>query len=200
MTEVEIMNNKKTFLELARYAIKRPGIDKLLDWLETTDFFEAPASTKYHEPYRGGLCEHSLVVYQKMSALNMAAPPSAQMSDESVTLCSLFHDACKAAFYKESTRNVKNETTGQWEKVPFYQVEDAFPYGHGEKSVFLLERFIRLTPLEAIAIRWHMGGWDEACRGGSYSCGKAFEMFPAALNLHLADLQATYQKEESTCK
>ncbi|SCJ34752.1 Uncharacterised protein [Anaerotruncus sp. 2789STDY5834896] len=107
------------------------------------------------------------------------------------------HDLCKANFYKVSTRNVKNEQTGKWEKAPFYQVEDQFPYGHGEKSVFLIERFIRLSTEEAVAIRWHMGGYDEAVKGGSYAQSAAFDKYPLALALHLADMQATHMDEIS---
>lgn len=103
---------------------------------------------------------------------------------------------CKAQFYKVSTRNVKNDVTGQWEKVPYYTVEDAFPYGHGEKSVFLIERFMRLKTSEAMAIRWHMGGFDDSARGGSFAISLAYEKYPLAVKLHLADLESTYLKEK----
>jgi hypothetical protein len=97
-----------------------------------------------------------------------------------------------------STRNVKNDETGQWEKKPYYSVEDAFPYGHGEKSVFLIERFMKLKPAEAVAIRWHMGGFDEAARGGSFAISVAYEKYPLAVKLHLADLESTYLREKHT--
>ena len=119
-------------------------------------------------------------------------------STESFAICALLHDLCKAQFYKISTRNVKNDETGQWEKKPYYMVEDAFPYGHGEKSVFLVERFMRLKPSEAMAIRWHMGGFDEAARGGSFAISLAYEKYPLAVKLHLADLESTYLKEKNT--
>ena len=106
------------------------------------------------------------------------------------------HDLCKANFYKKGTRNVKNEATGQWEKVPSYSVEDMFPYGHGEKSVFLIERFMKLKVEEAVAIRWHMGGFDDAVRGGSFALSGAFEKYPLAVKLHIADLEATYLLEQ----
>ena len=110
----------------------------------------------------------------------------------------MLHDLCKAQFYKVSTRNVKNDVTGQWEKVPYYTVEDAFPYGHGEKSVFLIERFMRLKTSEAMAIRWHMGGFDDSARGGSFAISLAYEKYPLAVKLHLADLESTYLKEKNT--
>lgn len=117
---------------------------------------------------------------------------------ESFAICALLHDVCKAQFYKTSTRNVKNEETGQWEKKPFYQIEDQFPYGHGEKSVFLIERFLRLKTSEAVAIRWHMGGFDEAVKGGSFSISLAFEKYPLAVKLHIADLESTFLHEKGT--
>ena len=93
---------------------------------------------------------------------------------------------------------MKNEATGQWEKVPSYSVEDMFPYGHGEKSVFLIERFMKLKVEEAVAIRWHMGGFDDAVRGGSFALSLAFEKYPLAVKMHLADLESTYLREHHT--
>ena len=119
-------------------------------------------------------------------------------NEESFAICALLHDICKAQFYKASTRNVKNEETGAWEKQPFYMVEDSFPYGHGEKSVFLIERFLRLKTSEAMAIRWHMGGFDESAKGGSFAISQAYERYPIAVKLHLADLESTYLREKGT--
>lgn len=145
-------------------------------WLEKTDFFTAPASTKYHLSVEGGLLEHSLNVYNRLLELvkneNLKRTGSNVVDErtlENVTICALLHDVCKVNFYKVAYRNQKNETTKEWKKVPYYTVEDKFPYGHGEKSVFLIERFIRLTVEEAMAIRWHMGGFDEAVKGGFYA-------------------------------
>ena len=119
-------------------------------------------------------------------------------SEESFALCALLHDICKAQFYKISTRNVKNEKTGQWERQPYYTIEDAFPYGHGEKSVFLIERFLRLKTSEAMAIRWHMGGFDDSAKGGSFAISQAYEKYPLAVKLHLSDLESTYLREKGT--
>lgn len=113
-------------------------------------------------------------------------------------ICALLHDLCKANYYKLGTRNVKNESTGQWEKAPYYSVEDLFPYGHGEKSVFLIERFMKLHVEEAVAIRWHMGGFDDAARGGSFAISEAYDKYPLAIKLHIADLTATYLMEHRT--
>lgn len=185
---------KQEFIDIYQKYVTREGADRLLEWLLKTDFFIAPASTKYHCACEGGLVLHSVNVYKTLRAKYFDEGDS----EESFALCALLHDVCKAQFYKVSTRNVKNEKTGAWEKVPFYQVEDAFPYGHGEKSVFLIERFVRLKPAEAMAVRWHMGGFDEAARGGSFAISNAYDKYPLAVKLHLADLEATYLVEHGT--
>lgn len=189
------MNNKEKFIEIYQNNIKREGADELLRWLLQTDFFTAPASTKYHCACSEGLLQHSLSVYDVMMKHHFNPEID---SHESFTICALLHDLCKAQFYKVSTRNVKNEKTGAWEKQPFYAVEDSFPYGHGEKSVFLIERFMRLKTSEAMAIRWHMGGFDEAVRGGSFSISLAYDKYPIAVKLHISDLESTYLCEKGT--
>ena len=189
------MDYKQKFIEYYQANIHREGADRLLEWLQTTDFFTAPASTRYHCACPSGLVQHSVKVYEVMMEKHFDPETD---SAESFALCALLHDVCKAQFYKISTRNVKNEKTGQWEKVPYYTIEDAFPYGHGEKSVFLIERFVRLKPAEATAIRWHMGGFDDAARGGNFSISVAYDKYPIAVKLHLADLEATYLREKET--
>lgn len=188
------MDHREEFLALFCQQVNRPGADKLLDWLDTTDFFRAPASSRFHCACEGGLVQHSLNVYHVLVDHFYTEGENL----ESYTICALLHDLCKANFYKVSTRNVKNDATGQWEKVPFYQVEDAFPYGHGEKSVFLIERFMKLRTAEAVAIRWHMGGFDDAARGGSFAISAAYDAYPLAVKLHIADLEATYLYEKGT--
>ena len=189
------MDYKQKFIEYYQANIHREGADRLLEWLQTTDFFTAPASTRYHCACPSGLVQHSVNVYEVMMEKHFDPETD---SAESFALCALLHDVCKAQFYKISTRNVKNKKTGQWEKVPYYTIEDAFPYGHGEKSVFLIERFVRLKPAEATAIRWHMGGFDDAARGGNFSISVAYDKYPIAVKLHLADLEATYLREKET--
>ena len=189
------MTNKEEVLQIYNEYVKRQGSQEFLDWLLKTDFFTAPASTKYHGACEGGLLLHSLNVYKTLRERYFE---EGKDSEESFAICALLHDLCKAQFYKVSTRNVKNDVTGQWEKVPYYTVEDAFPYGHGEKSVFLIERFMRLKTSEAMAIRWHMGGFDDSARGGSFAISLAYEKYPLAVKLHLADLESTYLKEKNT--
>ena len=187
LKSIEIESPKDRFIKAYNAAITRQGSKELLDWMLTTDFFTAPASSKFHSAYEGGLCDHSLNVYNVLIERYNDKKP-----DETYAIVALLHDLCKAEFYKATMRNVKNETTGAWEKVPYYTIEDKFPFGHGEKSVFLIERFMRLKVEEAIAIRWHMGGFDDAARGGSYAINGAFEKYPLAVKLHLADIEATY--------
>ena len=189
------MDYKERFEEIYRENISRSGSEELLEWLEKTDFFTAPASTKFHGACAGGLVQHSVNVYEVMMEKHFEEEID---SKESFAICALLHDLCKAQFYKVSTRNVKNETTGAWEKQPYYSIEDSFPYGHGEKSVFLIERFMRLKTSEAVAIRWHMGGFDEAARGGSFAISQAYDRYPLAVKLHLADLESTYLREKGT--
>lgn len=185
---------QQEFTEIFQKHVTREGADKLLAWLATTDFFTAPASTRYHCACECGLVRHSINVYKTLRSKYFEEDDS----EESFALCALLHDVCKAQFYKVATRNVKNETTGAWEKKPYYTIEDAFPYGHGEKSVYLIERFIRLKPAEAMAVRWHMGGFDEAVKGGCYAISEAYDRYPLAVKLHLSDLEATYLVEKGT--
>ncbi|MGE4548186.1 MAG: hydrolase [Intestinibacillus sp.] len=182
---------KQTFLDIYHKNISRRGADKLLEWMETTDFFTAPASTRFHAAYEGGLLQHSLNVYNVLIAKHYD-PVTDDL--ESFTIVSLLHDLCKAGYYTVSYRNSKN-ANGEWEKVPYYTVDDQFPYGHGEKSVYLIERFLRLKTEEAVAIRWHMGGFDDSARAGSFGLAHAYEKYPLAVKLHLADLEATYLHE-----
>lgn len=187
---------KDTVLQLLR-GVNRDGIENLIAYLEKSDFFTAPASTRFHLAEEGGLARHSLNVYfrllnivtsQKDTFGGMTEEEFAKLQD-SVVLCGLCHDICKTGFYKPGTRNVKNEKTGQWEKVPCYTIENSLPYGHGEKSVYMISGFIKLNRDEALAIRWHMGGFDDAAK--SYDLSTAFSMVPLASMLHAADLLAS---------
>ncbi|MBQ8000664.1 MAG: HD domain-containing protein [Ruminococcus sp.] len=186
------MTAKEEFIKIFTENVQRPGAKELLNWLQNTDFFTAPASTKYHCACENGLVMHSVSVFNTMMEKHFEEGVD---SVESFAISALLHDVCKAEFYKISTRNVKNELTGQWEKQPFYSIEDKFPFGHGEKSVFLIERFMRLHLDEAMAIRWHMGSFDDS---QGFTLSQAFEKYPLAVKLHLADLESTYLRERGT--
>jgi len=181
-----------TFMEVYRNNIHREGADALLDYLCRSDFFTAPASAKFHSAYAGGLAEHSLNVYHCLvdflSRDRVKEVYKIQVPPESAAIVALLHDVCKIGCYKAGTRNVKNETTGQWEKVPTFFYEDKLPYGHGEKSVYIISGFMRLTREEAMAIRWHMGfSGPEDTR----MVGQALRQYPLAFALHTADMEAT---------
>lgn len=179
------MENKELFLNTCKEIIKRRGIDQLLEWIEKTDFFTAPASTRFHGAYSGGLVEHSLNVFQRMYKHN-------QYSPETLAIVSLFHDLCKADFYTVDYKNVK-QPDGSWTKEPYYTINDKLPIGnHGDKSVFIVQRFVPLTAEEMAAIRYHMGAFQE---GDIKNIGNVFEKYPLALHLHIADMEATYLDE-----
>lgn len=171
---------KEEFIALLKQ-IDREGIDNLIDFLNRSDFFEAPASTRFHGCYKGGLLEHSMKVYEILKTKTE--------DSDSVKIIALLHDICKANFYKVDYRNAKNEQ-GVWEKVPYYTVDDTIPYGHGEKSVMMLSEFIKLTPEERYAIRWHMGFTEP--KELYTTIGQAYKKYPIALLVHEADLEATY--------
>lgn len=190
MNAIEDNKNKiRTIFET--YLSDRPGINNLWEWLEKSDYFTAPASTIHHGSYEGGLAEHSLNVCNILGEIYNTLLPN-QTPDDSQILVALMHDICKVHFYKKEFRNRKNEETGQWEKVEVYTYDDKLPLGHGEKSVIILQNFIHLSKEEMFAIRWHMGGFDNASRGGERAMSLAYEQCPLAVALHLADMAATY--------
>lgn len=190
------MSAKEEFIEIFNNNIKREGSDKLLEWLESSDFFTAPASTKFHSAKESGLVEHSINVYKRFIKLlecEFGENWTEKISLESATLIALLHDICKVNYYSVDYRNTKVD--GEWVKTPYYTVKDTLPYGHGEKSVYIACGFIKLTRLEAMCINWHMGGFDTRVMGGSYAISDAFYQYPIALLFHVADLEATYLDE-----
>lgn len=190
------MTAKEKFLEIYKNNITREGGESLLEWLETTDFFTAPASTKFHSNVEGGLVQHSVNVYNRFLSLlkqEYGESYTDKISDESVAIIALLHDLCKTNYYVVDYRNVKVDDV--WTKVPYYTVQDNLPYGHGEKSVYMISGFMKLNRQEAMAINWHMGGFDQRVLGGSYGICDAFYQYPTALLFHIADLQATYLDE-----
>lgn len=185
------MNRKEDFVRLFTEYIDRPGSDKLLEWLESTDFFTAPASTRFHGNYEGGLCEHSVNVWEELIRL-LKAYPEVRVTAETAAIVSLLHDLCKIGCYKQEMRNVK--VNNVWVQRPVYVFDEDFCYGgHGSKSVYLAQKFINLTEQEATAINCHMGFSDRA--PGDYSLGNAFEQYPLAWLVHTADASATYIRE-----
>ena len=186
------------------------GIQELLMWLDTTDFYTAPASTKYHGSHDYGLVEHSLNVYK---ALNFIIPPPFDdngYDDTDIAIVSLLHDICKANCYKKDCRNykerdfendeyenwqIKTDSIGRfvWKEKQIYTFEDSFPFGHGEKSVYLANKFISLNSHQAMAIRYHMGAFKQ---DDVQNISTVFSKYPLALYLHMADMIATYRYDE----
>lgn len=187
------MDKKTEFIEIYQQFIKREGANEFLEYLCSTksDFFIAPASTRFHGSYEGGLVEHSLNVYyclkDYLSRNRVKDEYNMNYSDESIAIVSLLHDVCKINVYKTSYRNKKVD--GQWQQVPYFEFEDEMPYGHGEKSVYMISPFIKLSREEAFAIRYHMGFSNE---DPARNVGYTFEHFPLAFALSTADMEATY--------
>lgn len=174
----------------AKYGENGESVYKTIsNWIEVTDFFEAPASSMFHENYPGGLVEHTLRVYNNMIELIKNAP-YVDCDLASATLCTLVHDWCKIGLYKLDHRNVKNEQTGQWERVPCYKkIEPLLPLGHGVASMFMAMRFFNLTVEEALAIRWHMGAYHLS-QDERNEYHAAFENYPMVALIHFADSSA----------
>lgn len=191
------MDARDEFLEIFYDNVDREGADKFLEWLEKSDFFTAPASTRRHNSFKGGLCAHSVNVYKRFVKLiegQFGENWQEKVSPESVAIMGILHDICKVDTYVEDVKNVKID--GVWTQKPYYKVEDNLPYGHGEKSVYILSAFMKLSREEALAINWHMGEYDLRVKGGSYSVAEAYYRYPVAFLLHVADLMATYLDEK----
>ena len=202
--------NTRRFEELLS-SVERAGIDKLMGYIRNkTDFYKAPASTRFHLACEGGLLQHSLNVYDCLVAKKESPiwkPILSGIPDDSLIIMALLHDLCKTNFYVEGTKNQKtydqekvaaaepwqrkHDQMGDfiWETIKTYQIDDQLPLGHGEKSVMLIQCYIRLTMQEVMAIRWHMG-FSEA-KENYNAVGQAMEKYPVVLALCEADLEAT---------
>lgn len=194
--KINLAEKKEEFLKIFNTYIKRDGAQDVLWFLEHSDFFTAPASTKYHNAFEGGLFTHSINVYHRL--LNLVKTEYGEnwekmISHESVAICGLLHDICKVNTYQVSTRNVKENNV--WVQKPYYAIEDNLPYGHGEKSVYMLTGFMKLNREESMMINWHMGAYDLRVKGGSFALSDVFYQFPNALLMNIADIQASYLDE-----
>lgn len=188
------MTDKERFIEIYTTKIKREGADKLLEYLlsPASDFFTAPASARFHSSVEGGLVRHSLNVYDclvgYLGSDHVKNDLHLEYSDESIAIVSLLHDLCKIGVYKKGFRNVKDDK-GVWQRVDTFEFDDPMPYGHGEKSVYMISPFMKLTREEAFAIRYHMG---YSSTEDARNVAAAFEMFPLSFALSTADSEATY--------
>lgn len=184
---IDTQANEFEFKSIVKENIHRDGIDSLMNWLNTTDFFTAPCSTKFHGAEPGGLCAHSIAVYKYLKSFQEYE------SDESIAIVALFHDLCKADFYKESKRNVKDES-GKWIQVPYYEQDQtkSIPLGHGEKSMYLIMKHMQLTDDEACAVRWHMSGFYAANPCEPAALSTALSNYKLVLKLQTADSAASF--------
>ena len=192
------MSRKEQFKEIFAERITRDNAKNMLEWLERdTDFFTAPASTKYHGAYPGGLAEHALNVYHRLREITIREEGRAldEAEEETVAILALLHDVCKVNCYRTENRRRKNPGTGYWEDCLVYVFRDPMPLGHGEKSLYLIQRHLILTPGEAMAIRWHMGAYDSAVKGGARDMGAAMELTPWVWRMQEADMCATWVDE-----
>ncbi|NFV47553.1 HD domain-containing protein [Clostridium botulinum] len=187
----KLVENKEKIIELLK-STERPGIEIIIQYLNETDFFVAPASTKYHGNFDGGLAEHSLNVYNLFKKKNEQFDLG--LSSDTLIITSILHDICKVNFYKKQPRWRKNDK-GKWESYEGYICENDFPIGHGEKSVIKLMQFIKLSKEEIVLIRWHMGGFES--KENQKDISNSYNLYPAALALHTADLEASYILEET---
>lgn len=203
----KLEENKIEFLSLLR-STKRDGIENLINWLEEkSDFFDAPSSTIYHCNYRGGLCEHSLNVYKAAKSfydsykkLSLPEKNIEEITEDNLIISCLLHDLCKANYYETVIKWKKDETTNQWCKYFSYKINDKFPIGHGEKSVFIANTFIKLTGSEMLAIRWHMGTADPGIWMSNYTKPAvclSYNNVPLSILVAQADFFASYCMEET---
>ena len=179
------------FDRILKHIDNRNGINELVKWLESTDFFTAPASTKFHGNYQGGLVEHSIhVVEFGLTIFNwiLKYKPEYEYMKESVIFCGLFHDVCKISQYIKEEKWTK-DNNNKWVKYMGYSVDDKFPFPHGPKSVYYISKFVELKEIEATAIAYHMGASDgiQPNSLSSYSYQKAAEQ-PLVRILNAADI------------
>lgn len=209
MTNEQIQANRDTYLALCRKHIQRDGLEALLEYLDHTDFFTAPSSSTFHLNEAGGLCLHSINVFRTALQLNEHivlpateqpdAPFTKPLPIERIAVAALFHDLCKTGLYHEGTRWKKDEQ-GRWQTYPAYELKDDFPFGHGEKSCLIVDRFMRLHKDELLAIRWHMGMFEMTEQGSStrYAFRAAMEATPLVVLQQSADMLAANCLERIT--
>lgn len=200
LNQEQIQANKQEFQNILREVItlepnKQKGTENLLQWLEGTDFYTAPASTKYHQSYNGGLCEHSLQVYKHLLKIIKDYELN-NIPKSSLIIVALLHDLCKINTYKLGTRNVKNEQTGQWEKVPVWEHKNTLHMGHAEKSLFYITQFYQLNNIEYQAILFHMGYCDLGNYRTMGETSEAFQENKLAFALHFSDMASTYLENQ----
>ena len=198
---VNTEENKNKFIEIYTSKIARQGSEELLNWLKSSTFFTDPSAKAHHGNFDGGLCEHSLNVYNKLvqfyNIYKEEFPEEKVISDESIAITALLHDLCKVGLYKKGFRNVKNEETDRWEKKEVYEWNDTLGMGHGEASVYIIQSFMKLERCEALGIMWHMGGYSASVKGGDNGINVARSQTPLVSLISMADSWASQFMEET---
>ena len=190
------LDTKKLFVQNTLLATNRNGVDKIIDFLERTDFYVAPASTIFHSNMKHGLLNHSIITYAsameyKRSMIELNPALAERLPDESIAIVSLLHDVCKCCFYVE-TKKWRKDENDQWESYIGYDVNDTFPIGHGEKSVIMLQNLgLELSAEEMLAIRYHMGMFGDGGAELRYSQAQAVRDYPLVPLLQMADFSAS---------
>lgn len=203
MEQIGTRNIRDDFIVAYSVNISRRGAPGMLDWLDRNGFFEAPASGKYHLAQPGGLATHSMNVFKRLLEITerdmFKGTGEGYLSRdvmETVAILGLLHDVCKVGVYHQETKRRKSPDTGKWEDCLGYTFRDPFPLGHGEKSLFLIARHMELTEEEALAIRWHMGAYDDAVKGGGRAMTEAMNLSPWVWRLQEADMCAAWIDEK----
>lgn len=206
ITQAKLDNNKREYILLLK-SINidgyQDGIDNMISWLDDNQFFDLPASTKYHSNYPGGLCQHCLNVYHTLVKLVKQYEEDTGMSldENSIKIVALCHDFGKVNFYRSTIRNKKDDATGKWYQVPGYEVipadERRAIAGHEFTSFYNVSCFIPLNEDEICAIVNHHAGLDNAVVTQNYDLTGIFNTHPLAALLHMADFYSTYMLEDT---
>lgn len=188
--------------------IQRSGMENLINFLQKSDFYTAPASTRFHLSCEGGLLQHSLNVYDALVGkleprqnsdgeqrfiFTISGAPVAAFKEETIIIVALLHDLCKTGFYTIEQRWRKDKDN-KWEQYNVYGINDKTPYGHGEKSAMMASEFIHLTQEELFAIRWHMG-MSSGSQQDIQTYNQACDKYPLVHLLHMADQEASHYME-----
>lgn len=189
--QVNLDENRKRTIELWN-KVDRLGTEEIIRFLETSDYFAAPCSTEHHLCVTGGLAQHSLNVYDLLMEKIEHYLPIGSFEPDTKIICGLGHDLCKVNFYARDFKWYKDEQK-RWQQKLVWVVKDQFPMGHGEKSVSILQDYIKLTEAEKLAIRWHMCAFDAGIHF-NYPSGFPFREAsknPLVVLLFTADYEAS---------
>ena len=188
---IDAESDTKKYIDILSTVDDGRDTSKIINWLTKSDFFTAPASTRFHLSEYGGLCHHSLNVYTRLRDIDSLM--GIGIDRNSIVICGLLHDICKANFYETEKRNRK--VNDKWEEYDAYTVNDKFPIGHGEKSVIIIQKYMELKAEEALAIRWHMGAYNMNFQD-TQSLSNANKIHPLVLAMQMADQTASFWDEE----